>query len=268
MMKLKIFICCILFSFSLSTIAQTKLSFEYYCSDAVLETTQVSVFIESSNNKMELLNNDTIREFEKSLNIPAEETNYTLFVEFENTTIGKETLIYPFALDGNETNIEINVRFSNYNIYDKKKRENAQIDIVKYYESNLDIEIQYLPKMKGEDIVGPFFRLKNNSNDTIYGKYFNHFWGSISFLVDSIWGREIIGTLDANVVIGSPLFPDSTAIATVGTWGWSDDLPKLHYKYTLLYTTRKNNLNQEKKNFVWRAGTKSYYRLVYEFDVE
>ena len=270
MMKLKIFICCILFSFSLSTMAQTKLSFKYGCSDAVLETTQVSVFIESSNNKMELLNNDTIRKFEEKMNIPAEKTDYTLFVEFENTTIGKETLIYPFALDGNETDIEIKVAFYKTEIYDKKKRENARIDIVKYYESNLDIEIQYLPEMKGDEFCkAPFFRLKNNSKDTIYGQHLSsYFWGSISFLIDTIWSRNYFGILDYEFGCGSPLFPNSEKIAWVGSFGWRNDLPKLHYKYTLLYKTRKNNLKQEKKNFVWRAGTESYYRLVYEFDVE
>ena len=267
----KFFICCILFPFSLSSIAQTKLNFKYNCSNSVLERTQVSVFIESSNNKMELLSNDTIREFKNSLNILPKETDYTLFVEFETETIGKETLIYPFVLVGNETDIEINVRFLKNDIYDKKKRESAIIEVIQYYESNHNIELQYIPEMKGEDIKCPFFRLKNNSNDTIYGQYLNHFWGSIRFFVDSIWSREIIGTLDANVRVGSPLFPASTTIATVGTLGWRDDLPKSHYKYTLLYTTNKNMSNlvkQEKNKFVWRAGTKSYYILSYEFNVE
>ena len=271
-MKLKFFICCILFSFSLSSIAQTKLNFKYDCSNSVLERTQVSVFIESSNNKMELLNNDTIREFENTLNISPKETDYTLFVEFENKTIGKETLIYPFVLVGNETDIEINVRFFNNDIYDKKKRENVRIEVIKYYESNHNIELQYLPEMKGEDYQAPFFKLKNNSKDTIYGQYLqNYFWGSISFLIDTIWSRNYFGTLDMNFEGGSPLFPNSEKIAWVGSFGWRNDLPKLHYKYTLLYTTNKSMSNwvkQEKDKFVWRAGTKNYYRLIYEFDVE
>jgi len=61
-------------------------------------------------------------------------------------------------------------------------------------------EIQYLPKEKGDEYYkAPFFMLKNNSNDTIYGQYHpNYFWGSISFLVDSIWTTDYFGRLDMN----------------------------------------------------------------------
>lgn len=270
-MKLKIFRCCILFSFSLSSIAQTNLNFTYNCS--VLETTQVSVYL----NKMELLN-DTVRNFENSLNVSDKETDYILSVEFENKTIGKEVLNYPFTFVGDETKIEIKVSFFKNDSFDKKKRENGRIEIIKYYESNHSLEIQYLPEKKGcEDagcIRGPFFMLKNNSNDTIYGSYLNDFfWGTISILADSVWSREITGMLDMSWSGGSPLLPYSTTTAWVGSWGWRNELPKNRYKYTLLCTTNNNTSRGvrqylEKDNFVWWAGIKKYYRLIYEFDVE
>jgi hypothetical protein len=253
---------------SLGGIAQTKLKFTYSCSNSVLETTQVSVYLKDANNKIELLN-DTVREFKDSLSIPAEETDYILSVEFENKTIGKETLNYPFTFIGNEIDIEINVSYYKNNLHNKKKRENGGIEVITYYESNHDVEIQYLPDEKGDEYFkAPFFMLKNNSKDTIYGKYLNHFWGSISFLVDTVWSREIIGRFDLNCGSGRPLFPDSVGFAQVGTFGWRNDLPKNRYKYTLWYTIGRVRQYLEKDNFVWRVETKKYYRLIYEFDVE
>lgn len=272
-MKLKVLIYSILFLFSLNCIAQTKLKFNYDCYSSVIEDTRVSVFLKSSTNEIEILN-DTVRKFENSLNIPSKEEDYILFVEFENKTIEKEALNYPFSLVGNETDIGINIRFSTSN-FDQKKRQSGSVEVIQYYESNHNIEIQYLPKEKGNEYYkGPFFMLKNNSNDTIYGQYIKgYFWGSISFLADSVWSRDYFGRLDYNFAGGSPLFPDSLTVAWVGSFGWHNELPKNRYKYTLLYTTDKNTSSGvrqhlEKDNFIWWADTKKYYRLIYEFDVK
>ena len=274
MFQLKFFIYCILFSLSVNGMAQTQLNFNYDGSSSVLEETRVSVFLQYSNDKIELLN-DTVRKFEKSLNVPSKENDYTLFVQFENQTIGKEIVNYPFQLTGNETDVEINVRFYKDGGFDKRKRENGVIEIIQYYESNDNLEIRYLPKMKGDKYYkAPFFMLKNNSSDTIYGQYIKgYFWGSIRFLSDSVWSSDYFGQLDYNFAGGSPLFPDSVTLAWVGSFGWRNELPKTHYKYTLLYTTDRNissGVRQylEKDNFVWWADRKKYYRLVYEFDVK
>ena len=268
---LKILICYILLFFSLSSIAQTKLNFKYDCSDFV-ETTRVSVYLKYSDNKIELLN-DTIRKFENRLSIPTNEMDYILSVEFENKTIGKEVLGYPFTLVGSETDIEVNVQFLRS---DWLKKESGSIEVIKYYVPNHNLEIQYLPKEKGDEYFkAPFFMLRNNSNDTIYGQYHpNYFWGSIGFLVDSIWSHDFFGMLDMNFEGSSPLFPDSVSIAWVGSFGWRNELPKKRYKYTLLYTTDRKSVgggvrkHLEKNNFVGWADIKKYYRLIYEFDVE
>ena len=266
-MNLKIFICSILFSFGLSGIAQTKLNFKYYCLDFV-ETTRVSVYLKYSNNKIELLN-DTVREFEKRLIIPTGKNDYILSVEFENKTIGKEALNYPFTLLGTETDIKVNVILTR-NVWLEK--EAGVIEIIKYYDEANHLEIEYLSEVKGGgSFRGPFFMLKNNSNDTIYGKHLRgYFWGTLSFLFDSVWSHEIFGQLDYDFVPRPPLFPDSTVIATVGSFGWQNELPKFWYRYTLLYYTTDKNTHKrlEKDNFIWRADTKKYYRLVYEFEVE
>jgi len=282
-MKLKIFIYFILFFFSIEGVAQTTLIFKYDCS-SLFETTRVSVYLNYSNIKIELLN-DTIRKFETSLIVPAEETDYVLSVEFEyknkkdnfrrkKKTLDysfKESLDFPFTIVGNETDIEINVGFYRSNW---EKKESGRIEVIKYYAPN-NLEIKYLPEMKGgESFKAPFFMLKNYSSDTIYGIYHpNYFWGSICFFVDSGWSPDYFGSLDLNFDGSSPLFPDSFSIAWVGSFGWRNELPKNRYKYTLIYSTEKDiNIGVEqylvKDNFIWWADTKKYYRLIYEFEVK
>ena len=275
-MNLKIFICILLFSFSLSSIAQIKLNFKYDCSDAIVKKTQVSVYLKYVNNTIELLN-DTVRKFENDLDFSPIGNDYVLSVEFESKTLGKETLDYPFTLAGNEIEVRISVRlYDKYDWFDKKKsKNNSSIEIIKYYESAHILEIQYLPQLKGDEYYKePYFSLKNHSKDTIYGEYVkNYFWGSISFLIDSVWSRDYFGRLDVNFSGGSPLFPDSTIIAWVGSFGWRNDLPTNRYKYTLLYTTDKSQSRGvrpylENDNFIWRAKTHTFYKLMYEFNVE
>jgi hypothetical protein len=268
----------------LNSVAQTKLIFKYDCSSYV-EIRRITVYLNYANNKIELLN-DTIREFENILSVPPEETDYILSVEFEFKSksengrgrkkslefFSKESLEYPFTLAGDETDVEINVDFSRS---DWKKKEGGSIEVIKYYKSNLNLLIKYLPEMKGDEYYkAPFFLFKNNSNDTIYGQYHpNYFWGSISFLIDSEWSSEYFGRLDYNFAGGSPLFPDSVTLAWVGSFGWRNELLKNRYKYTLIYTTDKKDVigvkqYLEKDNFIWWADTKKYYRLIYEFDVK
>jgi hypothetical protein len=221
---------------------------------------------------MELFN-DTVRIFEKNIESFLSENEYILSVEI----IGKETLDYPFTLLGNETDIEINVNFNaKYDLFSEhKSKENGRVEILKYYNFIHNLDIQYLPNLKGSEYYkSPFFSLKNNSNDTIYGEHLTgYFWGSISFLKDSVWSNDYFGMLDYNFAGALPLFPDSVTITQVGSFGWRNDLPKNHYKYTLLYTTDKNISRGAKRyletdNFVWWARTTKYYRLMYEFDIE
>ncbi|MDR2915762.1 MAG: hypothetical protein LBV74_13160 [Tannerella sp.] len=278
-MKSKVLICCVLLTCSLSCIAQTALNFTYNCSNSGTDTTQALVCLKSANNEITLLR-DTVSGFENMLTFPANKNEWILSVEFKNRTIGRETLNYPFLLAGNETEVEIKVRF--YDLYNywsdpKKQTKNGSVEIIKYYSAeDSNLGIRYLPKEKGNEYFkAPFFMLKNNSRDTIYGQYVpGYFWGSIRFLLpDSTWSRDFFGQLDMNFDSGSPLLPDSTTLAWVGSFGWRNELPENRYKYTLIYTTDKNtqhgiSQHSKKDNFTWWAGTKNYYRQVFEFNVE
>lgn len=252
--------------------AQTKLRFRYSNSSPVLDETRVSIYLRYSNNKIALLD-DTIRDFQNNLYIPSKVIDYTLSVTFENKIIGEVALNYPFTLSGTEANIDINVRFW---LDNSNKKGYGFIEVVRYYDSYRNLYIRHLSDMEGnEHFREPFFLLKNNSNDTIRGQYLDgYFWGSLSVLLpDSIWSRDMFGRLDLDFAPRLPLFPDSTTIASVGSFGWRNVLPKNRYRYTLLYRTNRS-LNSrirqsfEKDSFTWQTDTRKFYRLIYEFEIE
>lgn len=271
-MNIKTLIFCLFFTLSFNSIAQIELNLSYENYLDKLEENRVCIILQSPTDEIEILN-DTVVSFKDNLLIPLQEENYILLVSFENRIIGNEEISYPFSVIGSETNIDIDLTVSTNN-FDKNRRQSGSIEIIKYYKSKHNLEIHYLPKEKGDETFKPpFFMLKNNSNDTIYGQYCDYFWGSISYLVDSTWSEEYFGGLDTNFGGGSPLYPDSVTAAWVGSFGWRSELPKNRYRYILLYSTDRNTKRGQRKylekdNFIWWADTKEYYRLVYEFDVE
>jgi hypothetical protein len=277
-MRYKIVVGCILLLSGWSSFAQIVMIFKYECSDVILDKTQVTVNLSCSDKRIELIN-DTIRKFETCFDFVPKANDYILSVEFKNLTIGKEVLNFPVKFHGNETDVEINLRFMKDG---RKNLEYGSVEVIQYYESNHNLDIQYLPKTKGDKYYkAPFFMLKNNSNDTIYGKNLQgYFWGTSSVLIDfedsslePFWTPEHFGVLDYNFAPRPPLYPDSTTVAMVGSFGWRNELPKLRHRYTALYSTDKSisdgiGLYSAKDNFLWRAGTKKYFRLIYEFDVK
>lgn len=116
--------------------------------------------------------------------------------------------------------------------------------------------------------------LTNNTKETIYGRYLPYYyWGTLRSQTKSGWGPDYFGELDLDFAERSLLTPGSVAIATVGSFGYSNDLEKDHYRYKLLYSTEdKTNSweikDSQNKNFTWKCKTAKYYRLVYVFKVE
>jgi len=273
------YILCFSF-FSLNVIAQADLNFSYYFySNSVSERTYSSIYLKSYNETTQLLC-DTVSKFEYATKDFFKSKNYVLVVEFENKMFGKDSLNYPFDLDGNEIRVDIDIRLyndrNNYQNNNTNEKSRAFVEVIKYFNSTHALDIQYLPNEKGNEYFRePFFLLKNNSKDTIYGEHLpGFFWGTISIFVnDSTWSKDLFGNLDTDFALHPPLYPDSTKLAWVGSFGWRNNLPKNRYKYTLLYTTNENSSigakqYLEKDNFVWRTDTKKYYQLIYEFDIE
>lgn len=91
---------------------------------------------------------------------------------------------------------------------------------------------------------------------------------------DSTWTNNFFGNLDYNCSGGTLLIPGATTYATVGSFGWTKEIPKKKYRYTLYYTTDVNSTGDgyrkqvEEDNIAWFVKDFSFYKLVYEFEVK
>ena len=254
--------CFVLIVNSLSLFGQVDVQLNYECSD------DLQLFLVFPDGKVKQLTDTSKKREYCPANYLHDTGKYELKVVFESKKLKKDTVNYSFELNGEETDILIVVSLKN--------EIHGHILIAKYCKPSNDISIflSDVEPSEDADILLPYFTLINNSKDTLYGLYYGHFWGSISIVNnDSTWSRKIGGTTDGNCASRLPLYPDSVTFATVGTWGYRSNLPKNEYKYELLYTIKKRNVYEhseciEKSNLTWNAATETYYRLIYEFEIE
>jgi hypothetical protein len=266
----------------MNSFGQNDLNFEYNCKES--RNSLCKVYLQFPSGKVNQIYNDRLAEFNLSKQkYFFEKGEYRLIVNFNKGNKQNDTVNYIFELTGEELSININVSFypEGYFLYNPKatkketKRTEGFVSIVKYYKSidYLDIGLIKLTE-PSEYCKGPYFCVKNNSRDTIFGEYLpSYLWGSLSILSnDSIWinkGTEI----DANFEGSTPLYPDSATIATVGSFGYSNNLSINKYMYTLIYSTEnwdKHGSRKYKENdsYVWWVGVKVLYRLNFEFEIK
>ena len=279
-MKLKKFTYIVVTILScLNLSAQREMNFTYEHSTDFKYPVRTQVILRSSSGKIELYS-DTLKSFKlQSLDYFQGKGIYTIEVKFENDKY-KDSISYDFEISGMEIGIDIDLSFSfdtQFFIFDLKKRENplprAFLKITRYYKSNsVEIAIAKVRESnKAGSLKGPFFAIINNSNDTIYGEYHpNYLWGTLSVLQqDSTW-RGLGAELDSNFAGSSPLYPGRISLATVGSFGYSNNLPSGKYKYILLYTTKNQSrgplLYKENESCVWYVGEKEFYKLIFEYE--
>jgi len=236
-------------------------------------------------NKTYELFSDTTNEYVYSAkNFFKSKGKYTILIYFEAEKYGNDAINYNFELNGTEINTMISVSFDFSERYHKKgdiykkgeKILNGYIRINKYYEAPQTVNIEPDKELKGDEFYkGPFFKIRNNSKDTLYGEHFpGYFWGTLSYMRNDSILFTRIGTLDYNFGGSPPLYPDSTKIATVGSFGYKNKLIPFEYRYEVLYGKKYQSLGngigkyEEKDNFCWWAGTKEYYKLKYDFKIE
>lgn len=261
---------------------QIDLQFEYDYSDEFTKAVYSEIKMQFPNKMNDKLYADTLKsvEFTKA-DYFLISGNYFLSIYFSNNSGIRDSISYSFELDGTETDISIGISFR---YYEKLYKENEQwikkekipkgyISITKYYKSPESIKIS-LENLKSEDYKGPFFKLINNSRDTLYGEYLpGYFWGSLYIsLNDSTWSSKKIGVIDTEFVDSPPLYPDSSKIATVGSFGLYRNLPNFFYKYELLLSKTGNSHSLSKyvdDNYMeWWTMTENFYRLTYKFKID
>ena len=277
-------ISCILIFILMSSnlLGQTDLKFEYHCNKEFIRPIRTDIMLKFPNGRIEKLLSDTMRSLEYfKKGYFRKSGNYLLSIRSTGLDSKTVSTDYRFVLNGKENEVKIDISFhynsklsnENGNWNDKQVKTDALISVIKYYESPKSIELS-LEDLESEDIPSPFLKLTNYSKDTIYGEYLpGYFWGSLSIGInDSTWTNKRIGIIDTELDNRRPLYPDSSTIATVGTWGYKNHLIKNKYKFELLFTTnwfsRGLSKYKDTDSINWWAGTKEFYRLIYKFEIK
>jgi hypothetical protein len=234
-------------------------------------------------NKTYTLFSDTINESNYSnKNFFKTKGKYTISIFFEAEKYGSDSIDYNFELNGYEINTEISVRFDyrerllkKGDIYEKgEKVLNGYIEVDNYYKAPKSIKIKLDKNHIGDEYYkGPFFAIKNNSNDTLYGEHLpGYFWGTLSYLRNDTIIATRIGSICYEFADSPPLYPDSTKLATVGSFGLTEKLAPFNYRFEVILVKKRVSqgigIFEERKNFIWWAGTKEYYKLKYDFKID
>ncbi|MBB6461858.1 hypothetical protein [Flammeovirga kamogawensis] len=207
---------------------------------------------------------------------------YILSIYFIAEKYGQDSIEYDFELNGDEIKTTISVNFDfkerlieKGNIYEKGEEVlNGYVRINKYYNAPKTIELSIDNENIGTEYYnGPFFKIKNNSTDTLYGEHLpGYFWGTLSYLRNDSTLMTRIGILDYNFIDSPPLYPDSTKITSVGSFGLRNKLVPFDYRFEVLLAKKWQStgigIYEEHKSFSWWAGTKEFYKLDLDFKIE
>lgn len=270
-MKTQLTLLFLLLLNSISTHAQSELSFSFECSKDIKPPIVCRVFLQHPSGSTSGLLSDTISSYDFSTReFVSAKGLYTLSVYFEAEIYGRGAIDYQFELNGaeEETHISLNVDV-------KEERDlHGYVMINKYYKAPESVDISLDHKTKGTKFYkGPFFKIKNNTRDTLYGVHLpGYFWGSLLFIRNDSTLHSRTGVLDYEFIASPPLYPDSTKTATVGSFGIANQLIPFEYRYEVLLSQKWQSLGigvyEEQETLTWWAGTKEYYRLSYDFEVK
>lgn len=256
---------------------QNDLRFSYKCSDEIRRPYNTKILLKYPDNKISYLLLDTLSKYNFSeKNYFNSKGKYTLSIWFETEKYGKDSIDYNFDLNGNEIITDISVGFDYRERLIKKGENvlNGYIRLNKYYNAPKSIDIELDKENLGDEYYkGPFFKIKNNSSDTLYGEYLpGYFWGTLSYLRNDSILLTKIGIIDCEFVDSPPLYPDSTKYAAVGSFGLTKKLIPFEYRFEVMLTKKWQSqgigIYKERNDFIWWAGTKEYSVLRYDFKID
>jgi len=279
----KFIISSLLLLMGMTLYGQNDLHFSYECKDKTISPIKAKIILKSPNKEIFNLFVDTVSSFVFSeKNYFKSKGNYTLSVSYITENHGKDSIDYEFDLNGNEIITDISVSFDFRERLIKKgeifikgdKVINGYIRLNKYYSAPKSIDILLDNENLGDEhYKGPFFKIKNNSSDTLYGEHLpGYFWGTLSYIRNDSTLFTRIGILDYEFVDSPPLYPDSTKYATVGSFGLTKKLIPFEYRFELMLANKWQSqgigIYDERKDFIWWAGTKEYLMLRYDFKID
>jgi hypothetical protein len=273
----------LLFILGMTLYGQNDLHFSYECNDKIISPIKTTILLKTPDKEIFNLYADTVSDFVFS------KKNYfksigkcTLSISFVTKNNGIDSIDYDFDINGAELITDISVEFD-YRERLIKKEEiyikgdkviNGYIRLNKYYSAPESIDISIDKEYFGDEYYkGPFFKIKNNSKDTLYGEHLpGFFWGTLSYKKNDSILLTKIGILDYEFVDSPPLYPDSTKYATVGSFGLTKNLIPFEYRFEVMLADKWQSqgigVYKEREDNVWWAGTKNYYKLKYDFKVD
>jgi|GEM_PF-1976686 len=274
----------------LALYGQNKLRFEYLCADAFADRVGADV-------RLAVPGGDTLGIFrgrEKSFSavingISKETGTCVLQVDIESDFFTPDSFDYRFAVTGEETDIDIKVRFY-YEEIDLSKIDSLSepqeiapqvyVFVTKYYRRHDGVSLERTDAVPPDEFSyyePPFFRLANYSRDTLYGEYLpGHFTGTLVCGSSSRqWADGRMGSVDFGFANTPPLPPGYSTIAMVSPQSPEgvSSAKTGNCRYELLYSTRRNRsgftLHRTGKSHVaWYSQEKEYYRLLYDLYIE
>ncbi len=225
---------------------QNKLQFSFECGETIKSAIDTKISLKFPNGNTSILYADSKTKYGfADKEIVSSKGEHILLIYLNVANYGYDSIAYNFELNGNEIETTISVTFDfieqlikNNEIYEKgDKIINGYVQINKYYNTPSTIKISIDKEcIKNKYCNGIFFNIKNNSKDTIFGEHLpGYFWGTLTYLKNDSAYITRIGTLDYNFVNAPPLYPDSTKIATIGSFGLQNRLNSYwDYKFEVM----------------------------------
>lgn len=262
---------------------QSELQFSFEYGETIKSAIETSVLLKFPDGRISILHSDSKSEYDfMDEEYFTSKGKYFLSIYFSADNYTQDSIVYDFELNGNEIKTTISVDFDfgerytkKGNIYEKGDSVlNGYVRINKFYIAPETIEISFDKEhIETEYYKGPFFKIKNNSTDTIFGEHLpGYFWGTLTFLRNHSVYMTRIGTLDYEFVDSPPFYPDSIKIASVGSFGLAKKLIPFDYRFEVMLAKKWQSIGigiyEEHKNFVWWAGTKEYFILTHDFKIE
>ncbi|MCB9313816.1 MAG: hypothetical protein R2787_05885 [Saprospiraceae bacterium] len=275
-----IFFVCLM---SMNLHGQNELQFSFECGESIKSPIESSVLLKFPDGRISKLYLDSKPKYDFiDKEYFTSKGKYILSIYFIAENYGQDSIEYDFELNGDEIKTTISVNFDfkerlikKGNIYEKGDEVlNGYVRINKYYNAPKTIEISIDKENIGTEYYkGPFFKIKNNSTDTIYGEHLpGYFWGILSYLRNDSTFITRIGVLEYNFSDAPPLYPDSIKIATVGSFGLTKKLIPFDYRFDVMlakeFQSTGIGIYREQENFIWWAGSKEYYKLTHDFKIE
>ena len=201
---------------------------------------------------------------------------YRIMAFFSGNESGNDSLDKIFILTGDEYSIQTNLQFQlKRNDFPYSRNEDFLVEcwfaLKLFSKPSPDVHIRF-NYYSNDEIPGPFFEVINNSNDTLYGEWLpGFFWGTVSFWDGSAYFGNLGGRIDLNFEGLSPLLPNDTTHAWVGSFGRS--LRPGKYRFNVYYSTEDKRMHsaafeRENMKFRWYTNVSKWHLLTNEFEIK